>query len=64
MDVDLVLLMYDALQTVKLELQLQVGLFFDAFQNLLFSLQYFFGSIEATIVSLSLKGTISEILDH
>ena len=39
-----------------------VGLFFDAFQNFFFSLQYSFGP---TIVSLRLEGTmISEMLYH
>ncbi|KAJ3651392.1 hypothetical protein Zmor_017438 [Zophobas morio] len=35
-----------------------VGLFFDAFQNLFFSLQYSVGTITATIVSLGLVGTM------
>ena len=67
-DVGLVFLMYDALQTVKLQLKSAsavIGVFFDVFQNFFFSLQYSFGPITATIVRLRFEGTmISEMLYH
>ena len=68
MDIILVLLTYDALQIVKLSSKsanADVGLFFDAFQNLFFSLQFSFGPMTATIVSLRFEGTmISQMLYH
>ena len=69
-DVGLVLLMYDALQIVKLQLHGEVGecvywALLRRFPNLFFTLQYSFGPITATIVSLRLEGAIiSEMMYH